>query len=276
MTRLTAEDIRWLPEGMRSLDESLRRATGMGVRGIAARACGLAEPDAARVLAAQRVAAVPISAGEGFITGFSESVAAICRSIGCAAFVTTTADVSGLAEAVERGAHLIFAADEATFIALNVSSGRCAENGAATGEAFVAALDGAARTLNGYPAGLADQTVLVLGMGPVGRAAAAKARELGAHVIAADSDPQALAVATRTLSIEAVPLPEGLRRARLIVEATPAADLIGLDDLKSDTVVAAPGMPLGVTAEAAQALGERLVHEPLALGVATMALKASL
>jgi len=113
-------------------------------------------------------------------------------------------------------------------------------------------------------------------MGPVGRAAAAKARELGAHVIAADSDPQALAVATRTLSIEAVPLPEGLRRARLIVEATPAADLIGLDDLKSDTVVAAPGMPLGVTAEAAQALGERLVHEPLALGVATMALKASL
>jgi hypothetical protein len=39
-------------------------------------------------------------------------------------------------------------------------------------------------------------------------------------------------------------------------------------------VVSSPGLPPGVTAAAARALGERLVHEPLALGVAAMAVEA--
>jgi pyrrolysine biosynthesis protein PylD len=276
MTRLTEDDIRWLPGGVKGLDEWLRRATGMSLRGVAAHACGIEEPVAAELLTGTHVAAVPISAGQGFITGFSQTVAAICRQVGCEAFVTAAPDVTGLAEAVGRGARVVFAADEDTFIALNVGSGRCADNGAATGAAFVAALDGAARTLGGLAGGLDGQLMLVIGVGPVGQAAAARALPLGASALAADSDPDRLAAAARAVPVEPVSLEEGLRRARLIVDATPVAGIIGVEHLRPDTIVAAPGMPLGMTTEAARALGERLVHEPLALGVATMALQALL
>jgi len=38
--------------------------------------------------------------------------------------------------------------------------------------------------------------------------------------------------------------------------------------------VAAPGMPLGLTAAAAEKTGLRLLHDPLQIGVATMAVEA--
>ncbi|HJW74812.1 MAG TPA: 3-methylornithyl-N6-L-lysine dehydrogenase PylD, partial [Thermoleophilia bacterium] len=162
MTRLTEDDIRWLPEGVAGLEERLTRVTGLGLVGIAARGCDLARDEAAERLLGVRVAAVPISAGQGFISGFSESVATISRHAGCDAWVTEHPDVAGFAEAAEAGARLVFAADEARFIALNIASGACADNGEATGRAFLAALDAAA-------GGLQGKDVLILGLGPVGR-----------------------------------------------------------------------------------------------------------
>jgi hypothetical protein len=73
-----------------------------------------------------------------------------------------------------------------------------------------------------------------------------------------------------------VPLADGLARCRLVLDATPSPDLIDADWVRSDGIVSSPGLPPGVTPAAATALGDRLVHEPLALGVAAMAVQALL
>ena len=71
-------------------------------------------------------------------------------------------------------------------------------------------------------------------------------------------------------------LADGLARCRLVLDATPSPDLIDAGWVGGDGVVSSPGLPPGVTAAAAAALGDRLVHEPLALGVAAMAVQALL
>ena len=59
-----------------------------------------------------------------------------------------------------------------------------------------------------------------------------------------------------------------------MLDATPTPGLIDAAWVGDDGIVCSPGLPPGVTAAAARALGERLVHEPLALGVAAMAVEA--
>jgi pyrrolysine biosynthesis protein PylD len=47
--------------------------------------------------------------------------------------------------------------------------------------------------------------------------------------------------------------------------------LIDAEHVRSDTFVSAPGIPLGLTAAAAEKLSNRLLHDLLEIGVATMA-----
>jgi pyrrolysine biosynthesis protein PylD len=61
--------------------------------------------------------------------------------------------------------------------------------------------------------------------------------------------------------------------ADLIFDATNTGDHIDLERITKRTLVAAPGMPCGITAAARRALGNRLLHDPLHIGVATMASK---
>ena len=85
-----------------------------------------------------------------------------------------------------------------------------------------------------------------------------------------------LAAVAGALPVAPVALADGLARCRLVLDATPTPDLIDAGWVGADGVVCSPGLPPGVTAAAARALGERLVHEPLALGVAVMAVRALL
>jgi len=162
---------------------------------------------------------------------------------------------------------LVFSADDERFLAINAKRGWMADNDPCTAHAYVAALDAAAAGVSGKP-------VLVLGLGPVGRAAAARLVELGARVFACEPDHERLAAAAAELPLTAVTLSEGLAHCWLVLDATPAIELIDFGWVWSDCVVSAPGLPAGVTLAARETLGERLVHEPLALGVATMAVHA--
>jgi pyrrolysine biosynthesis protein PylD len=227
MTRLTEDDIYWLPDGVAGLDERLARVTGLGLAGIAARALDLEPDEAAELLGGAPVAALPISAGQGFISRFSESVASICRHVGCDAWVAPHPDIAGLADAAEAGARLVFAADEERFIALNITTGVCSDNGEATGRAF----------------------------------------------LAADPDRARLEQVSRELGLQPVELAGGLARCHLVLDAAPVGDLIPAEWVTPDSIVSAPGIPPAAGLETAAVLGERHIHEPLALGVVTMALE---
>jgi pyrrolysine biosynthesis protein PylD len=266
MTRLTADDVRELTERLTAFENDLREVAGMGLRELAM--ATVAEPAPCVPLHGARVAAVPVTSGQGVITGFTDCVAAILRHLDCEAWVTGQPDVRGIQDAVTGRADVIFLADDYRFVALDVRNGRCIDDDPATADGYVTALDAAAGGLFGRP-------VLLLGLGPVGRAAARRLVRRGAKVEVVEPNEARLQAALEIgLHVRPVALEEGLARCDLIFDATPAPDIIDAGDVTERTIAAVPGIPSGFTLAAQQKLGVRHIHEPLAVGVAVMAARA--
>jgi pyrrolysine biosynthesis protein PylD len=280
VTRLTTDDVRDLTARLTAFERDLVAACGLTLRELAQRTV-----DIDRVLPAAaafpglpataavpfdgaRVAAVPVSQGEGLIPGFCACVVAILRHLGCAARVTDLPDVRGLQEAAEGGDELVFLADDVRFVALNIRSGACADDDPATADGYATALAAAAGGLSGRP-------VLLLGLGPVGRAAGRRLCALGADLCVVERDQAAMERARAGgLGFTAVDLAGGLARCDLVFDATPAADIVHAGDLRAGAIAAVPGVPSGFDAGARARLGVRHIHEPLAVGVAVMAARA--
>jgi pyrrolysine biosynthesis protein PylD len=265
MTRLTEDDVRGLADRLPEFDAGLLGVAGLDLRALALRTCELDE--AGSPLAAARIAAVPISSGLGFIPFFSQCIQVILRHIGCDAFVTVQPDVKGLQEAADRGAEVVFVADDDRFVALNIRNGACADDDPCTANGYATALEAAAGGLGGRP-------VLVLGLGPVGRAASRRLAAHGAQVLAVEPDGGRAASAAADYGLSIVSLEDGLAATGLIFDATPVADLIDAERITAGSIAAVPAVPSGFTAAARAALGARHIHEPLAVGVAVMAAEA--
>jgi pyrrolysine biosynthesis protein PylD len=264
MTRLRSEDLGFIKDDLARHDADLLKKTGLGLRQIACRAAGLDEAEARRLLAAVTAGIIPLTSGEGIIKGFCEAVADIVGYLGAACFVTGSTDVAGLAEAAEKGADIIFLADDNRFIALNLTSRIVADNSDATARGYVAALDSLA-------GGLSKRTVLVLGAGEVGRKATTALLNLGARAAVYDPDPEKVRSLSAGLRITVEKdLEKALQKHRLILDASPAAGIIRERHIGPDTMIAAPGLPLGLCPGALVSIGDRLIHDPLEIGVATM------
>jgi pyrrolysine biosynthesis protein PylD len=65
-------------------------------------------------------------------------------------------------------------------------------------------------------------------------------------------------------------LDSALARHKFIIDASPAPDIIQAHHITADTYVSAPGIPCGLNVEAKTKISNRLLHDPLQLGVATM------
>jgi pyrrolysine biosynthesis protein PylD len=264
MTRLARCDVEEIERELDGYDAGLVRRTGRTLRQIAAASAGITEQELIAEASSYLAAVVPITAGEGVIECFAQSVRGILTYLGCRAFVTGETDVAGIAEGVAAGAEILFMADELRFVALNLRSGAISDNGEATGRGYVAALAGLAGGLSGEP-------VLVLGAGPVGCGAIALLREQGSRPVVYDIDAdKSRRVGKSTGALVADDLREALAKYRCIVEATPQGSFIDRDDLRPDALVAAPGVPLGLTACAQAAMEDRVVWDPLQIGVAAM------
>jgi 3-methylornithyl-N6-L-lysine dehydrogenase len=266
MTRLTEDDVRGLIAELTAFEERLRAVAGMDLRELAM--ATLADPPVCVPLHGARIAAVPVTSGEGVISGFTDCVATILRHLDCEAWVTAQPDVRGIQEAVTSRAEVVFLADDYRFIALDLRNGRCIDDDPATADGYVTALDAAAGGLFGKP-------VLLLGLGPVGRAAARRLVRKGAKVEVVEPNEERLQAALETgLHVRPTSLEEGLARCELIFDATPAPDIVDVTDVTARTIAAVPGIPSGFTAAAREAMGPRHIHEPLAVGVAVMAARA--
>jgi pyrrolysine biosynthesis protein PylD len=220
-----------------------------------------------------RVAVVPLDCGQGVLPGFAEAVQAVAGHLGFEAWVTARPDAGGLAEAYRGGAGILATADEESFIAVNLRTRAVADNNEATARGFVTALS----LLAG---GLTDQEVLVLGCGPVGRAAARQLLTQGARVSLYDIRGERAREAAGELGGESgglrveEDLEAALMRHCLLFDATPDPGFIHERHLSSETRIAAPGVPLGLSAGALRAIGPHLVHDPLQIGTAVMLLEA--
>lgn len=275
MTRLNQADIDPIALQLHEYDAQLKRKTGLSLRQIACYGSGVDEALILDVLRRVRIAAVPITSGLGVIGGFSEAVAAIVAHIGFESFVTESCDVAGMAEGVERGADVLMLSDDERFVAIVPGRRLVVDNSKATAQGFVAALE----RMKG---GVAGESVLVLGCGPVGVAAVEALMERGADVSLCDIHQERALAALRDLGQEASTririepnFRKALERFELIFEATDAGAFIEAAHLTPQTIVAAPGLPLALTEEAMEEHGDRVLHDVLELGTATMAVQAA-
>jgi 3-methylornithyl-N6-L-lysine dehydrogenase len=268
MTRLTETDVTTLTRDLEAFETRLLEATGLGLRDLALRT--VTDGDRCVQLRGARIAAVPMSSGEGVIPGFSACVVATLLHLGCDAWMTTQPDVRGMQAAVAAGATILFLADDHRFIALNLTRSCTVDDDAATADGYVTALEAAA-------GGFGRREVLVLGLGPVGRAAVRRLASRGARVLVVEPDDERLAAARDVgLGFEAVDLAAGLARCDLVFDASPAAGIIDAPAVRAETIAAVPGMPSAFTDAAQEVLGACHIHEPLAIGVAVMAARALL
>jgi len=274
MTRLQSTDISEICTRLDAYDQELLAKTGHTLRGLACYAVGLNEEDIVNRLPDVLIGVVPIRWGQGVIDGFSETTRDILKHIGFQAFVAENSDVSGLAEAFEKQADIIFLSDDDHFVALNVECRRIVDNAGATGKGFGAGL-------NLMTGGLQGQGVLVIGCGAVGLSAAMTVAKYGAKISVYDTDhSRSRHLASALYKILGIKieieseLTAALSKYRFLVDATNSADIIHEQDLSPETYIAAPGMPLGVSPDAAQKFAARLLHDPLQTGVATMGLEA--
>jgi len=266
VTRLTTEDVKALTDRLGEFDAGLREVTGLGLRELAMST--VAHPPVCVPLHGTRVAVVPVTSGQGVIGGFCDCVAAILCHLGSDAWVTAQPDVRGIQGAYAGAAEVVFLADDQRFIALNTRNGRCVDDDPATADGYVTALEAAAESLF-------DRHVLLLGLGPVGRAAARRLVSRGATVDVVEPDQARLQAALDVgLKLRPVSLADGLAHCDLIFDATPSGGFIDAGDVAAGTIAAVPGLPSAFTPAAQAILGARHIHEPLAIGVAVMVARA--
>lgn len=253
---------------MKAYEKRLQAVTGMGLLELALKTADMTlEQYRFRVAALSWVAVIPITTGQGIISGFSEKVADIGCFLGLPCRVTRGQDVAGMGEAVAGGSEIIFLADDAVFLALNLNSRRVVDNTLATGEIYAAALAAAA-------GGVASRSVAVLGLGPVGQAAVGWLHSHGARLIVHDRDQgrQSDFLVGRADIRGADSVGEILDETNLVLDATTSSNIIKVRELKHHLLLAAPGMPLGIDKPNSDMV--QLIYDPLQLGVAAMAVQA--
>jgi pyrrolysine biosynthesis protein PylD len=273
LTRLKSNDIQSISSRLEKYNQELLVKTRNSLLGIACNSYNVEEAVITGRAKSFSFHVVPVTAGQGIINDFSETVCAVLRFLGFTAEVTEKSNAAGIALAFEQGADAIFMADDHRFVGLNLHTRSVVDNSQATGRIYSAALDIMA-------GGIKEHDVLVLGCGPVGEAAACKLLSLGARVILRDLDILTAQKTQTKLSKLSDPgnisVTESINNStityRYIVDATPAKNALPNKLLSEDTYVAAPGVPLGISSKGCNILKNRLIHDKLELGVAAMAI----
>jgi pyrrolysine biosynthesis protein PylD len=274
VTRLKSHNIADINAQLGSYDAELKVKTGNTLLGIACHAVGVGKKTAQDLITSIKVGVVPMTCGEGAIEYFADTVRQIAAHIGFNAFVTRHTDTAGIAEAFEKKSDILMIADDNRFVALHLRNYRLIDNTVATGKGFAAGLD----LMSG---GLKGKSCLVIGCGPVGRNSASALINFGAKVTVYDTNQHRCRVVAEQLNrssdrnIEvATSLEYALRGHCLFIEATNSTNVISEKDITPETYIAAPGMPLGLNAAAYEKVIDRLLYDPLQIGVATMVVSA--
>ena len=273
LTRLYNEIIKEIPVSLGFLDQDLLRSTGHNLLGLAVRTTNKPYDAVVEEIKNYSAAVVPISSGQGVIPGFVDAVTAVLNHIGLKTLITRQLDVAGLGEAFSRRAHILFAADDQQFLAINVQNRVVVDNAWAAANGFVQALSAAAEMRAG---GLGGQKVLVIGLGPVGTHAVQALQKLGAQVWVFDTDSirlQTCVAEHRDVQITC-DLQTAFHTIDYVLDATPAAGNIDESMIRTTTIVACPGVPHGLTPAALTKIGARFIHDNLPLGVAVMAVQS--
>lgn len=262
MTRLVTDWIADIEDTIKDREKELIGKTGLSYTALAAKVSGFSVSDIDRAAQEIRVAVVPVTTGLGIIGSFSQSVAAVARTMGFRSFVTEKTDVNGMSEAYKNGADIVFMADDDRFISFNLNKKKIAENDFATALGYTTALEGALGSFVG-------KDILLLGCGPLGREFMKCLRKKGAGFSVHDIDREKLAEVEKD-EIAVVEAPERIADWRYLIDATNQGAWLHRNMLHPEVWIAAPGIPLSLDREAFDSCMDRVIHDPLQIGVASM------
>ena len=259
MTRLTPDLIEGVPDDTIALDHILTKHTGHTMKELALRAAGLpADTDLSGITAS----VVPITSGMGIISGFAKSVDAILKRLGIRSHVTAATDVMGMSQALDGDDDLVFMADDSMFIAYNTRERKYITNFYGTALGYATVLDLAA-------GGISGKDALVIGAGMVGSRACGILKEMGANVCVTDKICDKGEKVSEDLGIRYSCDVEGsLSKNKYVLNAAPAIFPGRL--IAEGAVISAPGVPHYFDEEGRRR-ASCIIHDPLEIGVATMA-----
>lgn len=262
MTRLKTEWITNIEREIQLYEEKLKSQVEMNLSELSAIACGLTSKAFKEKVRHHRVAVIPITAGQGVIGNFSESIAAILKIMGAHVSVTKGMNVNGIYEGLANGADILFMADDDRFIGINVKTGAVADNNIATALGYVTALEQLAGSL-------INKNVLVVGCGIIGQKAVRVLKEKTANIFVYDKDQEK----ARALNSEGVFILQdlkGIKEFKHIIDATNEGAWMNKQMLADDVIIAAPGIPISLDKEAYNLLKDKVVHDYLQIGTAVM------
>lgn len=263
MTRLKTEWVEYMIDGMDSYNCELMGKIGVDLAGLIMRTFQMEKAGFEKARLTNKVAVIPITQGEGIIGSFSESVAAIIRSIGFSAEVMPHTDVDGIYDGYLKGCNIFFFADDIRYLALNTKTSKASDNNYATALGFVEVLSA---LMEKYGKNIATEKILQIGHGIVGREAVKILEERGVDFDIYDKDTAAVS----QLSCKKLTAKEAIKDYRYILDFTNEGGWLK-DEYLADTILyASPGVPYSMDAEAEDRFEDRAVHDNLEIGTAIM------
>lgn len=263
MTRLRTEWITYMLDGMEDYNRNLKEKTGMDLCMLAADLFGASDKTVQEAQENSRVAVIPITQGEGIIGSFSESVAAIVRSMGFSAEVMEHTDVDGIYEALRGGFTLLFFADDVRYLALNVCENKYSDNNYATALGFIRVLFAMMKKAGRDPR---KEEILQIGYGIVGKEAAKILSQMGISFVLYDKDPSAL----KNYRGKILENSERIKDYSFILDFTNEGGWLCREDLQEGVLYVSPGVPYSMNEEAAAFFEASSVHDNLEIGTAVM------
>ena len=268
MTRLKTEWIDYMLDGMNEYNNNLKVRTGFDLSGLVMDTFGIDQKRYDRLREKLLVAAVPVTQGEGVIGSFSDSIAAIVRSMGFRTAVTEETDVDGIYSAILMDADIIYMADDTRYLAFSRDNGSFGENNYATALGFIMVMRAMMKK-----AGLdiSTEKLLVIGNGTVGEEAVQILLNHGIDFDVYDKDPKAienfknLETGKYTLSS-----PEEIKNYKYILDFTNEGEWLKDEYITDGVIYASPGVPLSLDEKAAERLQNTAVYDNLEIGTAMM------
>jgi pyrrolysine biosynthesis protein PylD len=263
MTRLINDWIKDISDSIGTYEDDLISKTGMGYLELASATGNISKTDMNKFVDDLKIAVIPVTTGLGVIGRFSQSVFSILEHMGFNVFITKNTDVDGIYEANLHEADILFMADDDRFIAINLKENIVADNSIATAAGFVTAAEG-------YYGNLDGKEVLIAGYGNVGSVILRELKKRCAIPFVYEINKEKY---NKIIDDGGIPIEDkgSIVDFDLIIDATNAGSWIEPGMLKDDVIIVSPGVPVSLDKDAYKIYGERMLHDYLPIGVATMA-----
>ncbi len=186
MTRLTEKHLEDVMNDWNHYENKLQKQTGFSLLALACQTLNTSISDIFPLISQAKVAAIPLSQGEGLITGFAESLVSIARHLGFKSHCVS-ADERGFTEYQTQDFDFAIYANDTQFFVERKNNSTLFDNNIATGCGFAEALH-AMLCKNGFTKANAH-TIIIRGCGPVGNYAATHLAQKGYQIALFDKDP---------------------------------------------------------------------------------------